>query len=106
MKSARIIALCAFALGIALNQWAFRLIFPPTPVDAFIRLMMLVLDGFLLTIILAFAWRNIPFAERLKQLLQQWPRLVSLFMSLLFAYGTLMAVEISSRLCFKYVYHD
>jgi hypothetical protein len=106
MKSARIVALCAFALGFALNQWAFRLIFPPTPVDAFIRLMMLVLDGFLLTFILAFAWRNIPFANRLKQLLQQSPRLVSLFMSLFFAYGTLMVIEIACRLCFKYVYHD
>jgi len=104
MKSARIVALSIFALGFAFNEWAFRFIFPLPPVDSFIRLMTLVLDGFLLALIGAFAWHNTPFAERLKQLLHQSPKLVAVFMGLFFAYGSFMAVEFGCRFYFKHIY--
>ncbi|MCF8461293.1 MAG: hypothetical protein K9G46_11265 [Flavobacteriales bacterium] len=104
MKSARIVALCAIALGIGLTQWAFRFLMPPTPVDAFIRLMMLVFDGFVLVFIFCFGWQNVPFAARLRQLLQQWPRLVAVFMGLFLAYCGFMAVEFACRFYFKHGY--
>jgi hypothetical protein len=104
MKSARIVALSVFVLSFAFNEWAFRFIFALPPVDSFIRLMTLVLDGFVLAFIVAFAWRNQSFAERLKNLLRQSPNSVAVFVGIFLAYCSYMVFEFSCRFYFKHVY--
>ena len=104
MKSGRIVALSVLLAAFAFNEWAFRFIFPLPPVDAFIRLMTLVLDGFILLFAGAFLWRNIPFTERLKNLLRQSPKPVAVFIGIFFAYCGYMALEFSCRYYFKHIY--
>ncbi len=104
MKSARTVALIVLAIGIALNEWAFRFFIPQEPVDSFIRLMMLVFDGFLLVFVGAFLKSNSTFSERLTELLHQWPRSLTMFLGLFLAYCGMMAVEFGCRFYFKAFY--
>ncbi len=104
MKSSRVIALLVLLLGFAFNEWAFRFIFPLEPIDSFLRLMTLVLDLFLISFGFAFVVSKHSFGTRLKNLLQNNSRSVSLFLGLFFSYCILMAVEFGCRYYFKLVY--
>jgi len=86
------------------NEWAFRFIFPLEPINAFLRLMTLVVDAFFIIAILAFTWSNSSFSKRIKTLLVGHPRSVTLFFGLFFGYCVLMSVEFGCRYYFKYVY--
>jgi hypothetical protein len=44
MSSARIAGVVLVVMGAVLTQWAFRFGMAPTPVDAFVRLLVLVAD--------------------------------------------------------------
>jgi len=104
MKSARIVALIAFAFGFAFNEWAFRFIFPLQPIDSFMRLMTLILDGFIAVFVFTFLWRNTAATVRVKQLLADHSRSVAIFLGLFLAYCTFLAVEFSCRYYFKHYY--
>ena len=104
MKSARIVAIAALALGFAFNEWAFRFILPTPPIDSFMRLMALVFDCFIIVFVIAFIWQNATVSQRIKLLLTKHPSSVGLFIGLFMAYSTFMAVEFGCRYYFKHFY--
>lgn len=104
MKSARIISAVLFLLAFAFNEWAFRFIFPLEPIDSFLRLMTLVLDGFVLVAVMALGWKNEKFTTRAKEIANSFPRSISIYFGLFVAYCCVMAVEFGCRYYFKHGY--
>lgn len=104
MKSARSVAIILLVLLFMFNEWAFRFIFPLEPIDSFLRLMTLVLDGFVLLFAAAFLWKNTSFGERVKQMTTNSPKRVSVFFGLFVAYCFLMGFEFGCRYYFKHLY--
>jgi hypothetical protein len=93
-----------FLVAFAFNEWAFRFIFPLQPIDSFLRLMTLVLDGFLLTVVLALWIGNDSISGKLKHLMNNHSKWLGLFFGLFFSYCLLMTIEFSCRYYFKHVY--
>lgn len=104
MKSARILGLSVAVLGLLFNEWAFRFIFPLEPIDSFLRLMVLVLDVFLITFVFTFLFKNVTVLERLQTLVKQHPRKLLLFLGSFLAYCGCLSVEFSCRYYFKNIY--
>jgi len=104
MRSARVLSLILFIVGLLLNEWAFRLLSSSAPVDAFVRLLVLVLDGFLLVLILTFAWSDVTVGQRLVHLLDHHPRRSLFFLGAFAAYAVCVAVEMGCRYYFKHGY--
>lgn len=104
MRTARLAAIVLFIGTFVFNEWAFRFIFPLEPIDSFLRLMTLVLDGFVLIAVLALGWKNVSLTERLKHLELQVPRTVAVYIGLFLAYCCIMGLEFSFRHYFKHYY--
>jgi hypothetical protein len=104
VKSSRIVSILVFLVAFAFNEWAFRFIFPLQPIDSFLRLMTLVLDGFLLTVVLALWIGNDSISGKLKHLMNNHSKWLGLFFGLFFSYCLLMTIEFSCRYYFKHVY--
>ncbi len=104
LSNSRHVAALVLVLGFLFNEWAFRFIFPLQPIDSFLRLMTLVLDGFILVFGISFLVKNQSFGERLKNLISTRPKLLSIYFGSFFAFCLLMLVEFSCRYYFKHVY--
>ncbi len=104
MKSARVLGIALFVLAFIFNEWAFRFIFPLQPIDSFLRLMTLVLDGFLLVAVIALYWRKETVGVRLGQLRIHHPKRLVCFIGLLLSFCMLMTVEFGCRYYFKHLY--
>ncbi len=104
MKSARITALIIIILGFVFNEWAFRFVFPLEPIDSFLRLITLVLDLFLITMVVVLLFGKPTVSERLKGLMQQHPRKLMLFFGLFISFCSIVVIEFSCRYYFKHIY--
>ena len=100
----RIVGILVLIVGFLFNEWAFRFIFPLEPIDSFLRLMTLVLNGFLITIVLALIWKKSSIKVRIQALASGHPRLLAAFIGSFMAYCSFMALEFSCRYYFKHIY--
>lgn len=100
----RSIGLFVLTLSIALTQWAFRFGLPSSPVDGFLKCLILVLDCFLLVSALALLWKKEALVYRLKTIGKSYPRSVLIFAGLFLAFVILVAIEIGARVYFKHGY--
>lgn len=91
-------------IAFAFNEWAFRFGLDMEPIDSFLRLMTLVLDGFILAFVLAVSWKKAGLVARVQDLARSYPRSTLSFVGLFLAYCTVMAVEFGCRFYFKYGY--
>lgn len=104
MRTARLAAIVLFIGTFVFNEWAFRFIFPLEPIDSFLRLMTLVLDGFVLVAVIALGWKNVSLTKRLKHLELKFPRAVAIYIGLFIAYCCVMGLEFGFRYYFKHHY--
>ncbi|MFT4543777.1 MAG: hypothetical protein ACI9EQ_000227 [Bacteroidia bacterium] len=104
LKHSKSVALIIFLVALGFNEWAFRFIFPLEPIDSFLRLMTLVLDGFLLILVFAFGVSGQSINDRTNHLFQNQSRLVSILLGSFVSYCLIMAVEFGCRYYFKQVY--
>jgi hypothetical protein len=100
----RILGLFILIFALALTQWAFRFDLPNSPVDAFLRVMTMLLDFFLLSIAFAMLWKADGIVSRMRTLGTSYPRSVLVFFGLFLAFGTILSAEIGARVYFKHGY--
>lgn len=104
IKKSRANGVVIIALTLVFNEWAFRFIFPLEPIDGFLRLMALVLDGFVAVLILSLVKSNVPLGNWLKQVLSIHSKSTAIFIGIFMAFFMMMIVEFGCRYYFKHVY--
>ena len=104
MKSTRILGIVIIIVLLAFNEWAFRFIFPLEPIDSFLRLMTLVLDGFAVVLVLTLLAKRSFLSERLGGLIKNHPKKLMLYIGLFLGYCLVMTIEFGCRFYFKQVY--
>lgn len=104
MKSASVIGLLLLALSLMLTLWAFKPFSDTPSVDAFLKLIVVLIDVFLVVAGTALIRKNQPVKERLSSLIRNNEKLVILYFGLGFCLAVLIAVEFSCRFYFKYGY--
>ncbi len=100
----RRLAIAIALAGFLFNEWAFRFIFPLPPIDSFLRLMTLVLDGFVLLLVVALFWKNTSVKDRLQHLLKEHEKAVLIFIGGFVSFCLVMFVEFGCRYYFKHLY--
>jgi len=104
---ARLAALILFLFALALNEWAFELIFPGIrEVDYFVRFLVLIADIFFADIIsiLLFFGKDLSVTETLKRVSELFPRLTAFYFGLFVTFLVFCAAEFSTRYYFKHFY--
>ena len=104
---ARLVSLLLFLFGLLLNEWAFELVFPGSRnVDAFNRLLVLVLDLFILDIssVLLLLGKGKTLGDVLRFIKNTFPRLTAIYIGIFTAYLMIVGMEFSCRVYFKYFY--
>lgn len=104
MKSARAFGLSLLAFSLMLLVWAFKPFSAAPSVDAFLKLIVVIIDAFVVVASLEFIINNQPLKERLSSLLRSNEKLVLVYFGLGFCLAVLIAVEFSCRFYFKYAY--
>lgn len=106
MKSSRITGMIVLVLGAMLTQWAFRFGMASTPVDAFVRLLVLVADAFLFFPAIGALLSTKNLSDTGRDWLRNSPRLFSIYIGCALAFGVLLTVEFGCRHYFKHHYKD
>jgi hypothetical protein len=88
----------------ALTQWAFRFVMASTPVDAFLRLLVLVADGLLFIPAIAALLSAKSISDTVRNWLRKSPRFASIYIGCAIAFGMVLAVEFGCRHYFKHHY--
>ncbi|MDC0303728.1 hypothetical protein OAL15_01825 [Flavobacteriales bacterium] len=104
LTNSRTAGVIVLLVAFVFNEWAFRIIFPLGPIDSFLRLMVLVLDCFILPFVIAFIWKKESFTKRLTSILTRNPKVVAIYIGLFVSYAFGIAIEFSCRYYFKHVY--
>ncbi len=104
MGSARIAGVVLMVMVTVLTQWAFRFGMAPTPVDAFVRLLVLVADVLLFIPAIAALLTSKSISDTVRYWLRDSPRLASLYLGCVVAFGMVLAVEFGCRHYFKHHY--
>jgi len=104
MGSARIAGVVLLLMGAVLTQWAFRFGMAPTPVDAFVRLLVLMADVLLLVPAMAALLSNKSISDTGRDWLGNGPRLLSIYIGCVVAFGIVLAIEFGCRHYFKHHY--
>lgn len=104
MSSARIAGVVLVVMGAMLTQWAFRFGMAPTPVDAFVRLLVLVADVLVLIPAIGALLSDKSISDTLRSWLRDTPRLFSIYIGGVIAFGVVLAVEFGCRHYFKHHY--
>ena len=104
MGYSRILGIFMVLFIAALTQWAFRFGMAPTPVDAFVRLLVLVADVLLFIPAIAALLSAKSFSDTVRYWLRDSPRLASIYFGCVVAFGMVLAVELGCRHYFKHHY--
>ena len=104
MSSARIAGVVLMVMVAVFTQWAFRFGMAPTPVDAFVRLLVLVADVLVLVPSMAALLSNKSISDTLRNWLHDKPRLLSIYIGGVIAFGMVLVVEFGCRHYFKHHY--
>lgn len=102
---ARVVAIALLVAVLALTQWAFRFHTPATPVDSFMRLLVLVVDVFLAVPTTVFLLAGSESAtQTVRHVLQKWSRSAAMYFGLVMTFGLMLIIEFSCRYYFKHIY--
>ncbi len=88
----------------ALTQWAFRFVMASTPVDAFVRLLVLMADVLLFIPAIAALLSAKSISDTVRNWLRKSPRFASIYIGCAIAFGMVLAVEFGCRYYFKHKY--
>ncbi len=104
MRYSRMLGILMVLIIAALTQWAFRFGMAPTLVDAFVRLLVLIADLLLFIPAIAALLSAKSISDTVRYWLQDSPRLASIYLGCVVAFGMVLAVEFGCRHYFKHHY--
>jgi hypothetical protein len=105
ISQAKVVAIATILVALALTQWAFRFHAPTTPVDSFVRLLVLATVVLLSVPTLVLLISNKGSAQQtLRTTLKKWPRSSALYLGLVMTFGLVLVIEFSCRYFFKHIY--